>query len=341
MTAPRLVFLEYYRGIAALGVASGHYFVSRAGLPAEFFSIVCVEMFFPLSGFVLAPQLLKIYRQRQHFKTFLYRRWLRTMPVYLLGLAVLATLAHAHGVWDILKYALFLNFFSPDYTSNNYFAVSWSLAIEEYYYLVFPAFLFCTKGSLTRKTLLFIGGAFLIKILSALCFEQSFIRIATYTRLDAIALGFAAYALYQKYPARVIKYLRAAVCVLALTFTCASAAHYTWHNAASLLAFLYAASLFFSTCCVAVTHYERQHPPRSSAITKPGLFLGKISYSTYVLHPAILILGHGAISFPAYIAIVVALSALVYKCLEEPILLHRPEYGDTPDAPAVPAQARL
>ena len=51
--------LDAVRGLAALGVAVPHYLMVRGigGNAAEIVSILAVEVFFVLSGFVLGPQL--------------------------------------------------------------------------------------------------------------------------------------------------------------------------------------------------------------------------------------------------------------------------------------------
>ena len=55
------VLIDYYRYTAALIVAISHYFIVFYPSPElEFVAILGVELFFPLSGFVLASQLQKL-----------------------------------------------------------------------------------------------------------------------------------------------------------------------------------------------------------------------------------------------------------------------------------------
>jgi peptidoglycan/LPS O-acetylase OafA/YrhL len=56
----RFASLDFLRGLAALAVAVPHYVtLNEAGQPvADAIAITAVEVFFVLSGFVLAPQIL-------------------------------------------------------------------------------------------------------------------------------------------------------------------------------------------------------------------------------------------------------------------------------------------
>ncbi len=329
MPTSKLVYLEYYRGFAALGVASAHYYALMGSPPAEFFAIFLVEMFFPLSGFVLAGQILKIHSARRHFKTFLYRRWMRTLPAFFLALAAaIMVTGQADSLWDVVKYVFFLNFFFPaGYSYHNYYTVAWSLAVEEYYYLIFPLFIFLFKGSLIRKTLYFIAVSFMAKLVGAFFFEASYLRIATYMRLDAIAIGFAVRLLTMEGRAfgnRTLVFLLGASGMALLP---ASYWHYDVQGRFSLLCLLYAAALFFGFACLALSRMEQTRPIRSPFLINTGLFMGRISYSAYLFHPILMIVAKSqGWSFPVYLLCVILLSYAIYKYFEAPILQHRPDY---------------
>ena len=71
------------------------YYLGEASDLAEVVSITAVEVFFVLSGFVLGPQIVLCARRRNWatLRTFLLRRWMRTIPSYLVAL-----LAHFGGL---------------------------------------------------------------------------------------------------------------------------------------------------------------------------------------------------------------------------------------------------
>ena len=61
----RYSLLDFYRYFAALTVCVSHFiFNYNKSLHFEFTSILGVELFFILSGFVLAPQILKLALRR-------------------------------------------------------------------------------------------------------------------------------------------------------------------------------------------------------------------------------------------------------------------------------------
>jgi peptidoglycan/LPS O-acetylase OafA/YrhL len=96
-----------------------------------------VEIFFVLSGFLIGQILLRDFEQGVNFKKLLHfwkRRWIRTIPVYYLVLFLKFVIAPAIGI-NIIWYFLFLqnNIYGIDF-----FGVSWSLVIEEWFYLLIP-----------------------------------------------------------------------------------------------------------------------------------------------------------------------------------------------------------
>src|SRR3954467_13930498 len=79
----RVASLDALRGGAEFAVAIAHYLAYRGIGPfrAEAASALAVEIFFTLSGFVLAPQIIRCVRDGSlaTLKVFLVRRWMRTV----------------------------------------------------------------------------------------------------------------------------------------------------------------------------------------------------------------------------------------------------------------------
>ncbi len=102
-----------------------------------------VDLFFVLSGFLISRHLLAqgILEGRFDFGRYVLARALRILPSYLAVLALTATFAVADGDrqmlgWRVLYHLLFLQ----DYLPANINVVFWSLAVEEKFYLLAPAF---------------------------------------------------------------------------------------------------------------------------------------------------------------------------------------------------------
>ncbi len=97
-----------------------------------------VDLFFALSGWLLGRQLLNELRQRGTIdvRRFWYRRWLRTLPAYYAVLlpTLLWQLWNGNSSWRCLSFIVFgqTYFFLPMPT----FSVSWSLCVEEHFYLL-------------------------------------------------------------------------------------------------------------------------------------------------------------------------------------------------------------
>jgi peptidoglycan/LPS O-acetylase OafA/YrhL len=114
-----------------------------------------VDMFFVISGYLIGSILFREFKRSGGlvFSRFYVRRFLRLIPVYtavmLLGLYFLRN-PLAAGNWynarNLWANLLYVNNLLP--VSRQYMAWCWSLAIEEQFYLLLPAFLvlFMSRG---------------------------------------------------------------------------------------------------------------------------------------------------------------------------------------------------
>jgi len=101
-----------------------------------------VEIFFVLSGFLIGGIIFRDIDKGNSFaqtlKSFWIRRWFRILPLYYaMLLFTFIFINHSIG-WNILYYVFFLqnNFYGISFCN-----VSWSLVIEEWFYLFTPVFL--------------------------------------------------------------------------------------------------------------------------------------------------------------------------------------------------------
>ena len=184
--------LNLFRGVAGYGVAICHFYYYLFNLDHfQFYSIFFVEFFFILSGFVLFPQLKKVYSNNKNLKIFYYRRWMRTLPPYILALLCYSILFSKYDS-DTIKYLFFIQQISPNFLNFDYFSVAWSLSIEEFFYLIFPLFLIFFKSKKIYSILIiFIILIYLFKMfqLFSIGVNAEFYRIGTFLRLDSIAFG--------------------------------------------------------------------------------------------------------------------------------------------------------
>lgn len=187
-----------------------------------------VELFFVLSGFLIGGILIRIYEQEGRMngpiiRNFWVRRWFRTLPNYylvLVGIIVInlmqAWLSGQHhslpSKWTLASYFVFFQNFAwyvPDF-----FPETWSLAIEEWSYLIIPTVLMAwhrfrpahwsRQQVVLAVVLTVIIGTNLLRLVMALqepisAGELGF-RGIVITRLDAIAYGVLAAYTKQYYP---------------------------------------------------------------------------------------------------------------------------------------------
>jgi peptidoglycan/LPS O-acetylase OafA/YrhL len=144
MTAPstsqRIGGLDTLRALAIVLVIVAHYPKPESGLFVRVlnFGWIGVDLFFVLSGYLIGGQLFAaIVRERDlSLGAFYARRFLRTLPNYYVVLAIYGVLSFAVGSGPLpgWKYSVFLqNFGVPPM-----FTPSWSLCVEEQFYLLFP-----------------------------------------------------------------------------------------------------------------------------------------------------------------------------------------------------------
>ena len=89
-------------------------------------------------------------------------------------------------------YLFFLNKTLPNLLDNDYYSVAWSLAVEEYFYIIFPLLIilfFNSNNYKKNSVLLLIFLSLLIFILSFFV-DNNFFRTGTFLRIDTILCGF-------------------------------------------------------------------------------------------------------------------------------------------------------
>jgi peptidoglycan/LPS O-acetylase OafA/YrhL len=296
-----------------------------------------VDLFFVISGYLITSILISSHDRPNYYRNFYARRGLRIWPLYYLLLFYVFALSPHLGPWcdQRIDFSVFKWQYYIFYVQNLELArlgsfclvITWSLCVEEQFYLVWP---FIVRLLSPRRliVLLLLGAAagtpfrmFLHHITSSFGFFY------TFTRLDAIAMG----ALVALRP-RWFRYtwLAAPVAVWLLEI-----GNFDWN-------YLALALTFGSLVSYAVTHKNR------FLAARPLRHLGRISYSMYIWHPLVFLLyqatpvyripaRYGFTGGPLHIvlqsALTVAVGTLSYTCVEKPILKLKKYFQATP-APA-------
>jgi peptidoglycan/LPS O-acetylase OafA/YrhL len=215
----RISTLDGLRGIAVLLVLLMHftpdYLMNNRAL--EWFKKLLqagwigVDLFFVLSGFLITRILLREKGAPNYFKNFYARRALRIFPLYFVTLFIfihiipLLGMGSIHEVnevqsMQIWQWLYLTNFglwlhgsrgFSAGFVEFRHF---WSLAVEEHFYIVWPAVvLLCNPRQLRIVCLSLMTIALLIRVgyycASSPVHSANYFYVLTFCRFDALAAG--------------------------------------------------------------------------------------------------------------------------------------------------------
>jgi peptidoglycan/LPS O-acetylase OafA/YrhL len=170
------------------GLRSLHYKLAEIGWSG-------VDLFFVLSGFLITTKLLEARDGRHRFRDFYKRRALRICPLYYLALTI-AFVATPVALGRQLPFWLYYSNFVND-AGVPHLDHFWSLAIEEQFYLFWPAVVFLTSGRAARRICIaiIIGAPLLRFALAANGAAYAATYMWTPSRADALAMGsFIAFA---------------------------------------------------------------------------------------------------------------------------------------------------
>jgi peptidoglycan/LPS O-acetylase OafA/YrhL len=204
---PHMPELDTLRGIAVLLVLAFHasalspYHTGAIQGAARWFlraaagGWIGVNLFFVLSGFLITGILLETISQPGYYQRFYTRRALRILPAYYAILIVLVIVTRTGIVdrnvsWPFLGLSfIYLANVTAIIGVPAQYAVLWSLAVEEHFYLFWPA----VVQRISRRALLRIavGIILLCPLLRAFCYWQRYNYGAGYTWLvaDGLACG--------------------------------------------------------------------------------------------------------------------------------------------------------
>ena len=174
LSSGRVPELDGVRGLAIALVVLCHYGAHQmTSAPGTAFNLlhialtfgwVGVDLFFVLSGFLIGGILMENRNSPHFFSTFYLRRVCRIFPIYYLwlggALVLLAAGLPEHlrklvqpdvPFWSYFTYTQNLLLPKLGDFGNEWFGVTWSLAVEEQFYLLFPLLVrFCPATRLPR-----------------------------------------------------------------------------------------------------------------------------------------------------------------------------------------------
>ena len=350
----RVYGLDVFRAVAILAVVLGHGgFLIDHVLPGfPYIKIIDgVELFFVLSGFLIGTILIKMQEREGKLTagmifSFWKRRWFRTLPNYYLVLllnVIFVWLGITYGKLEMFnwKFLAFAQNFSTYFT--DFFWESWSLTIEEWFYILTPFTLlichqiFAKKFTVKQLTLftvlMFIALPLLYRIIISgeevdyFWYDVKFRKVVI-TRLDAIMYGVLFAWLKFYYPGSWKKI------ALPLFITGLVMMYAIMYLHASNPTGLFGKTFYFSLMGLAASlllPYADSIKRFSTRFGKMMTHISLISYSMYLINLSLVAdvirtnyepqskIGY-LLTYVFFWVAVIAISTLLYKYFEKPMM---------------------
>jgi peptidoglycan/LPS O-acetylase OafA/YrhL len=329
----RIPELDGLRGIAAVAVVFSH-------LPPFFFFYgqLGVDLFFVLSGYLITTIIIEDRDKPRFLRTFYIKRILRIWPVYFLTLAFVlfasVRIGHQLSTATVIQHLTFTQNIqaywgvpAPDPRGPVMFIPSWSVAVEEQYYLVWPLLLlWLGPERIPLMAGILVAGSFIGR---ALWYPEG--SIILFTRGDGLAFGCFLAWLMAKPNKKAARWLVVACLILGsvgLTVGIWSRLGITTdRNFGNSSAYVATASVLFAGVigsCVLWSGHWSLSPLRISVL----VWAGTVSYALYLTHAPVLMFSSPVLArlgigsdwqWPLTLALVAVVPILSWVCVERPV----------------------
>jgi peptidoglycan/LPS O-acetylase OafA/YrhL len=286
---PRLQSLDMLRGVAILLVMLWHYDTGFSVAPAW----SGVDLFFVLSGYLIGGILIDHRDSANYYPVFYVRRVCRILPLYLFVIALVLILSTVEA--PLLCYLTFTQNFWYAHaggSSQEFLSMTWSLAVEEQFYLVMPFIVrACAPHALPYVVGLMVLAAPMLRTAMVVCLPLSSAWPGAFclpfTRMDALALGVAAAIVMRNERARELieRFQLALLALLGLVGVGATRLPAAWLQPDSPLMLsvgLSIVDLFYVALLLCMTSRHLPRPVRLAG--RPLALVGIAAYSLYLLH---------------------------------------------------------
>jgi peptidoglycan/LPS O-acetylase OafA/YrhL len=311
--ASRIAQLDGLRGIAILLVISFHYInnqllhaesaIGKILCKATSFGWVGVDLFFVLSGFLIGNILIKNKGSKNYISTFYMRRIVRIVPNYYLAVSVFLIICAIPFFADnrfltgdnVLPWWSYYVMVHNNYMAamnsmgNNAFSITWSIGIEEQFYIIFPFIVYFIKDK-------WLPALLSLVIVAACLFRMQFTEwIPAYvllpSRMDSIAFGFVVAYYYQKeyFKTTFLKHSKYFLGIFLLDVLVCAFLYWRYSDLGAIKHSLFAL-VFAIGLCFALVGKDSIYVRLLQ--NKLLVWIGTISYSLYLFHYFILGLFH-------------------------------------------------
>ena len=311
-----------------------------------------VDLFFVLSGYLIAAQLFKTIaaKNKISLKEFFTKRFFRIIPIYLFVVALYFLFPFLHekeALAPLWKYLTFTQNIGLDVSKQGTFSHAWSLCIEEQFYLLLPLILIAAIHFNINKKLYWLLLALFVFgfVIRAYCFQHfvasagdeswlpwyKYIYYPTWSRLDGLLVGVSIAALLQFKPTTAASILKHGNKILLVAIIIFTATYFLLGDEESFAASIFGFPLVDAGYGIIVL-----------AALSPACFLYKyeskitakiatLSYGIYLIHKIIIHVTQTQLAkynlhddsnsiFLTCIAIVFVIALLLNETIEKPFL---------------------
>lgn len=349
--------IDFLRGIAILFVLFRHY---KYNTYLQEMGWIGVDLFFVLSGFLVSGLLFKEYKHTNAIRPFrfLIRRGFKIYPVFYLF--ILFTIFWKMKNQEEIKTSKLLGelFFLQNYVGSMW-SHTWSLAVEEHFYLFLTAFIYITtKLKLTDNTKFFnyfFGIIAIYSVAFRIFNSQSPYLVSnmyqSHLRFDSLLMGVLISHWYhfkqqevKTYVTKNKKKLLALffLCILFTPFITVKFSVFIPTIGLTLLYIGFGALLLWSLYTDIHQFFSKNSTGRLlyAGVCKIGMY----SYSIYIVHVAVSVIIKSLknsytiqpdISFLIYVSTCLAIGILLSKLIEFPFLKIRDKYFPANSPPSL------
>ncbi len=352
-TEQRVFGLDLLRAVAILCVFISHiapFYENRSArveASVLYFGYFGVEAFFVLSGYLIARIVIRSLsadRSWKALRSFWIRRWFRTIPTYFLFLGLSAALAiyFSQPLGEFWRYFIFLQ---HTLASTSFFGESWSLVVEEWFYVLFPLLMWVlarrTNADIPRTFFLslgiFLAATVTLRCLLVFLFEPAWdaqVRRTLLYRLDAPGYGVLAAGISIYFPDFWTRYRRQmsalGMLLFFLSFSIFFSTDERWLNSSHFARTGYFIITSLSVLCVLPALSEWKSA--SGALAKGITWISLWSYSLYLCQLPVRSLllhwiGIGHLGSTMYLCGSLLVAALCYRFFERPMTALRERFS--------------
>ena len=298
-TQKHITAIDGLRAIAVMSV-----FLFHLRVPGFEWGSSGVQLFFVISGFLITGILIDTIDHPHYFRHFYIRRSLRIFPIYYLTLILLLIWGIIRGYDVVPQYLTYFFTYTQNYIQAYYkyqlgywimLPHTWSLAIEEQFYVIWPLLLFILRPKrLPALCLFLIATAIIWRVVTS---EYSDFAIKTWiydfalpSHIDTLAVGGLITWGVRRFKRQTMLMTGVigivsggAFCFLLPKLLTPTSAYYLfWARNMSYYLGGTALALFYGGCLLFAIYNVT---PISSVLNMRWLrYIGKISYGIYLYH---------------------------------------------------------